>query len=187
MLNSKGEVAVTARGDDEVVAADESSGKVNYFQYDQVFGSDSTQEQVFSEVEPLVTSVVDGFNACIFAYGQTGSGKTHTMMGNHSDPGIIVRGLEHLFDVTEKRSEMNWSFGVTMLEIYNEAVRDLLSTKKESVNLDIKQDASTGAMYCPNATVQDVVNMQDVLDFARRLSSQLSTSSSLPIRIRESD
>jgi len=154
MLNSKGEVAVTARGGDEMVAADESSGKVNSFQYDQVFGS-----------EPLVTSVVDGFNACIFAYGQTGSGKTHTRMGNQSDPGIIVRGLEHLFDVTEKRSEINWSFGVTMLEIYNEAVRDLLSTKKESVNLDIKQDTSTGAMYCPNAPVQDVFNMQDVLDF----------------------
>ena len=26
-----------------------------------------------------VTSVVDGYNVCIFAYGQTGSGKTHTV------------------------------------------------------------------------------------------------------------
>jgi len=31
-----------------------------------------------------VTSVLDGYNVCIFAYGQTGSGKTYTMEGNCS-------------------------------------------------------------------------------------------------------
>jgi hypothetical protein len=34
---------------------------------------------VFEDVEPLITSMLDGFNVCIFAYGQTGSGKTYTM------------------------------------------------------------------------------------------------------------
>ena len=37
--------------------------------------------QVFDETQPLVVSVLDGYNVCIFAYGQTGSGKTHTMQG----------------------------------------------------------------------------------------------------------
>ncbi len=37
--------------------------------------------QVFQETQPLVVSVLDGYNVCIFAYGQTGSGKTHTMQG----------------------------------------------------------------------------------------------------------
>ena len=32
-------------------------------------------------MSPLVTSVLDGYNVCIFAYGQTGSGKTYTMTG----------------------------------------------------------------------------------------------------------
>ncbi|MEQ2200789.1 hypothetical protein XENOCAPTIV_003114, partial [Xenoophorus captivus] len=31
------------------------------------------------EIEPLVTSCIDGYHVCIFAYGQTGSGKTYTM------------------------------------------------------------------------------------------------------------
>lgn len=31
-------------------------------------------------MQPLVRSVLDGYNVCIFAYGQTGSGKTYTMV-----------------------------------------------------------------------------------------------------------
>lgn len=41
-------------------------------------------EQVFQEVQSLVTSCIDGYNVCIFAYGQTGSGKTYTMEVNMS-------------------------------------------------------------------------------------------------------
>ena len=48
---------------------------------------------MFSEVEPLVLSVMDGYNVCIFAYGQTGSGKTHTMDGPTEDPGVNFRAL----------------------------------------------------------------------------------------------
>jgi len=36
--------------------------------------------EVFSDTQPLIRSVLDGYNVCIFAYGQTGSGKTHTMV-----------------------------------------------------------------------------------------------------------
>lgn len=35
---------------------------------------------VFSDIQPLIQSVLDGYNVCIFAYGQTGSGKTYTMV-----------------------------------------------------------------------------------------------------------
>lgn len=37
-------------------------------------------EEVFSDTEQLIRSVLDGYNVCIFAYGQTGSGKTFTMV-----------------------------------------------------------------------------------------------------------
>jgi hypothetical protein len=37
-------------------------------------------EEVFMDTQPLIRSVLDGYNVCIFAYGQTGSGKTFTMV-----------------------------------------------------------------------------------------------------------
>ena len=50
-----------------------------------VLGFDSlymtlVSDDVFNDTQPLIRSVMDGYNACIFAYGQTGSGKTYTMV-----------------------------------------------------------------------------------------------------------
>ena len=39
------------------------------FNFDAVFGSESTQELIFEDTARLVQSAVDGYNVCIFAYG----------------------------------------------------------------------------------------------------------------------
>ena len=49
------------------------------YNFDSVFGTESTQEEVFNETKRLIQSSIDGYNVCIFAYGQTGSGKTFTV------------------------------------------------------------------------------------------------------------
>lgn len=57
-------------------------GRDKVWEFDALFGLDSTQEEVYAEVSALVTSVLDGYNVCIFAYGQTGSGKVCVFIPN---------------------------------------------------------------------------------------------------------
>ncbi|KAH6835351.1 P-loop nucleoside triphosphate hydrolases superfamily protein with CH domain-containing protein [Perilla frutescens var. hirtella] len=101
------------------------------FKFNKVFGPASTQEEVFRDTQPLIRSVLDGYNVCIFAYGQTGSGKTYTMTGPNmtsvADWGVNYRALNDLFNISQKRhSSIAYEIAVQMVEIYNEQVRDLL-------------------------------------------------------------
>jgi len=41
-------------------------------------------EAVFASAEPLITSLLDGYNVCVMAYGRTAAGKTYTLMGPHA-------------------------------------------------------------------------------------------------------
>ncbi|CAH0475935.1 unnamed protein product [Peronospora belbahrii] len=111
------------------------------FAFDKVFGPQSTQSEVYAQIEPLIVSFTDGYNACIMAYGQTGTGKTHTMVGNgqgllehsasgltlHANAGVIPRALQHVFAMVKKR-QMTYvdSLRVSMVEIYNDQILDLL-------------------------------------------------------------
>jgi kinesin family member C2/C3 len=98
------------------------------FRFDHVFGESSTQGEVYGEVEPLVRSVMDGFNVCVFAYGQTGAGKTFTMQGTPEQPGVNVRAIRDLFRLADSRSDtMEYEVRLSMMEIYNERIRDLLA------------------------------------------------------------
>ena len=89
-------------------------------------------EAVFAESLPVVRSVMDGFNVCIFAYGQTGTGKTFTMEGVPENRGVNYRALEELFRISEERSSsVAYTFCVSILEVYNEKIRDLLDDNSE--------------------------------------------------------
>ena len=88
---------------------------------------------VFADALPLVTSVLDGYNVCIFAYGQTGTGKTFTMEGTDQNRGVNYRTLEQLFQIAKERSEkFMYNISVSVLEVYNEQIRDLLSSSPTS-------------------------------------------------------
>lgn len=81
--------------------------------WEQVLGSKTNQSRTYEEVEPLVMSALDGFNACIIAYGQTGAGKTYTMQGTDQDRGVLFRSLHTLFSkATAARETMKYRFQV---------------------------------------------------------------------------
>lgn len=76
--------------------------------------------------------MLDGYNVCVFAYGQTGTGKTFTMEGTPENRGVNYRTLEKLFMISNERSKiMRYDFFVSMLEVYNEKIRDLLVANSE--------------------------------------------------------
>ncbi|XP_034467535.1 kinesin-like protein KIFC3 [Hippoglossus hippoglossus] len=139
-----------------------NKGKGRIFELDKVFHPQATQEEVFQEIEPLVTSCIDGYQVCIFAYGQTGSGKTHTMEGSVENPGINQRALKHLFSEIEERKDM-WSYNVTVcsVEIYNEVLRDLLSKDGEKLDIKINPDG-TGQLHVPGLRVIEVKSFQHI-------------------------
>ncbi|EGO20872.1 hypothetical protein SERLADRAFT_363546 [Serpula lacrymans var. lacrymans S7.9] len=104
--------------------------EVYNFNFDRVFEPESTQADVFEEISQLAQSCTDGYNVCIFAYGQTGSGKSHTMEGGSTNTtsGMIPRAVEQVFRVTEELKTKGWEYTMEgqFLEIYNEAINDLL-------------------------------------------------------------
>lgn len=132
-------------------------GGKKLYEYDRVFRPAADQEEVFADVQPLVQSVMDGYNVCIFAYGQTGSGKTYTMEGVPDNRGVTYRSFEELFKVaSESWGVYKYEFKVCMTEIYNETVRDLLVKKgTDNSKHEIKQDED-GFTYVTDLTYQTV-------------------------------
>ncbi|XP_042276138.1 kinesin-like protein KIFC3 isoform X3 [Thunnus thynnus] len=149
--------------DDDAILYLSNKGKVMTFELDKVFPPQATQEEVFQEVQSLVTSCIDGFNVCIFAYGQTGSGKTYTMEGVVDDPGINQRALRLLFsEVTEKAPDWDYKITVSMVEIYNETLRNLLG-ENPTDKLDIKMNPDgSGQLYVPGLTEFTVQSPEDI-------------------------
>jgi kinesin family protein 11 len=92
--------------------------------------------------------MLSGYNCTIFAYGQTGTGKTYTMSGDLSETmgmlsdnaGIIPRVLQALFNKLELDEKEN-SVRCSYIELYNEELRDLLSSD-DSAKLKIYDDTS---------------------------------------------
>ena len=141
-------------------AAGESAATERRFDFTHIYGQNSRQEDIFQDTEPLMTSVLDGYNVCIFAYGQSGTGKTYTMEGTSKEPGLAPRAMSRLFQVMDERSDsgnFEHECFLSMVEIYNENIRDLLADPSEDNSkkrYDIQRDPALG-MY-----VRDLVTAQ---------------------------
>ncbi|CAA7388626.1 unnamed protein product [Spirodela intermedia] len=125
-----------------------SAGARKDFRVDRVFPPEATQEEVFSEVEPIVRSAIDGHSVCVFAYGQTGTGKTYTMEGTAHQPGIVPCAMKQLFREASSMDDAGSSltFSMSMLEIYMGSLRDLLGPKASSAKSSL--NIQTGGGGC---------------------------------------
>ncbi|KAG9391462.1 Kinesin motor domain [Carpediemonas membranifera] len=106
------------------------------FDFYRVLGEESTQEDTFAEVEPLVQSTVDGYNLCIISYGQTGSGKTFTIIGAPGKAdGVVPRAIRSLFHMLDKLSRGTGHvavISVALVELYLDKLTDLIPADRQS-------------------------------------------------------
>ena len=117
------------------------------YEYDFVFGENSTQEEVYENTTAsLINQVVEGYSATIMAYGATGSGKTYTMVGKGEKVGLMIRAIRDLFNFvnTQKLQDKIYNIKITYIEVYNEILKDLLSDKKTSP--EIRTDPNKGVI-----------------------------------------
>jgi len=109
------------------------------------------QGKVFDDLGVgLLENAWQGYNCCVFAYGQTGSGKSYSIVGYEENKGIIPLVCADLFRRIDEASSDDVAFRVqvTMLEIYNEKLRDLLNPKTANDQLKIR--TSSSGMYVEN-------------------------------------
>ena len=133
------------------------------FSFDHVFDSSTTTEHVYRKLgAPLIGKAIEGMNSTLLAYGQTSAGKTHTMTGTHEDPGVIPRLVAELFDQVAAIPEgTKAEVTVSMLQIHNECIGDLLAPSPGGAKLDIREDA-TGANYVHGLSWIDVSSAAQV-------------------------
>ena len=86
---------------------------------------------------PIVQTAYHGYNASLFAYGQTSSGKSFSMMGVRGTAlvGLIPRIAHLLFTSIAMTPEHEFFVEGSYLEIYNEKLRDLLSSSSENLQV----------------------------------------------------
>ena len=135
------------------------------FNFDRIFPPSSSQEDIYSfGVKGIIDSVLDGYNGTVLAYGQTSSGKTYTMQGEMSreeTQGIIPRMISHVFNFIYKNEGTDFIIKVSMIEIYQEKIRDLFDTSR--VNLNIREDSIKG-IYVDGCSERYVGCPGDVLN-----------------------
>lgn len=137
---------------------------VKTFEFNKIFRPTDTQEDVFTEVQEVIQSAMDGYNVCLFAYGQTSSGKTFTMEGGNLENetrGLIPRSVDKIFTSIANFNLQGWEYEIKIsaLQIYNGEVRDLLNTSDENLKVLMWKSSEVKVV---NLKQVNVNNPQDV-------------------------
>ncbi|EDQ91195.1 uncharacterized protein MONBRDRAFT_17919 [Monosiga brevicollis MX1] len=141
------------------------------------------QQRVFEDLGQLVLeNAWEGYNCSLFAYGQTGSGKSYSMVGYGVNRGIVPISCEDLFRRMQEQADnpmMRFKVSFSMLEIYNEQVRDLLTTKNKQGGLSVREDPSQGRFVVrdlKNAKVESYRDIEHQIEIGTRNRTVASTN-----------
>ncbi|KTG06616.1 hypothetical protein cypCar_00005636 [Cyprinus carpio] len=132
------------------------------------------------------------YNVCIMAYGQTGSGKTHTMIGSRSeDPtaavqdsqqGIIPKAANELFKLISEKPADSHTVEMSVVEVYNNEVLDLLARDEDGATVGVKREVittCTGTSEVPCLTYELVRSSAEVMQLINSVLKLRSHSPTL--------
>jgi len=139
-----------------------------------VFGPNCTQGDVFLQAaHPLFERFVAGDSSVLLAYGMTNAGKTHTIQGTKENPGIMPLLVQEVLQ--HMAGGDDWDLNISMLEIYQEKIFDLLSEKKKKEKLSIRDGNGRvevmGLSQHPIASADQAIDLMDAA-MARRSNSK---------------
>ncbi|WRT67087.1 uncharacterized protein IL334_004053 [Kwoniella shivajii] len=169
---------------DKISALNKDGDKRYHFKLDKCHDTESSQQEVFDCVKPLVEQAYKGINTTIFAYGVTGAGKTHTMQGTKVEPGIIPRTVEAIFQQRSilRKSTLNVSF--SYVEILKDEVYDLLGDRSMPKKRDIRMSGEGQNIVADlvRQHINSIDEFSEVYDAAAKTrktaSTKLNSSSS---------
>lgn len=177
--------------------ADDYSHIANLKTYcvDQVYGSQADQLVVFRQVAlPLFHDFLAGFNTTMLAYGQTGTGKTYTMCGDlahtvhgtavslSEGAGVVPRVLTELFS-SLNADDSDYSVRCSFMELYNEEIRDLLTSEPSNAKLRIFDSTQkralgpSGGIVVQNLAEQVVTSPTQALNLLEQGHKRRTTAS----------
>ncbi|KAI6655625.1 Kinesin-like protein KIF20A [Oopsacas minuta] len=78
------------------------------FSFTRIFDDNTGQKDFYdSAILDYIQDFLKGHNVLIFAYGVTNAGKTYTMAGTRSNPGVLPRALDSIFQAIEHQQPTN--------------------------------------------------------------------------------
>jgi hypothetical protein len=168
------------------------------FTFERVYNSNSTTQDLYlqSVKGSIIKNVAQGYNGTVFAYGQTGSGKSFTMLGGGTGPGsegVVSMAITDLLIALEEEKVKARSAGdgldiqvyVSMLEIYNEQLRDLLVAPGQvAAPLSIRENEH--GVYVHNATKRPVTTTKQALYIIHNEAESRRTSAATAMNERSS-
>lgn len=104
------------------------------------------------------------------------------MMGPKDNPGVNRRAIKELIDLCNSREEVEYSLSVSMMEVYNEQIYDLLKSNR-SATLSIRQTPAgktfvDGAIETVVKTQEDIIAAMDLGNSNRSVGATMMNTDS---------
>ena len=123
---------ISPKEPEEILNLNTSKEKNIYsFNFDQIYPSKTNQRDIYEKcVKKTVEKFLLGYNCAIITHGQNDTGKSYTMIGKIEDnnlKGIIPRVMKDVFEFIFDNDNLEFIVKVSMVDIYNDKVRDLIN------------------------------------------------------------